>query len=824
MTNHWIDVGNSDCILVMGANPAENHPVAFRWILRAKERGAKVLCVDPRVTRTAAAADLHVPLRSGTDIAFLGGLIRHVLANDLFDRDAVLRFTDAPFLLREGFGLDVASGLFPGWREGDRRYDRSGWGYEKDADGEPLRDPTLSDPRCVLAVLRRHFDRYGVEEVSEVTGTPAPRLREIYDAFAATGAPGKVGTVLYAMGWTQHSTGTQTVRAAAILQTLLGNVGRAGGGVNALRGESNVQGSTDHGLLYDTWPGYLKAPRASHASLAAFLAAHTPKSASKRSANGWGAFPKYAVSFLASMFGSAATPANEFGYGWLPKADDGADHSWLSMFDAMHAGRIRGLFAWGQNPACSTANAGKARAALARLDWLVCVNPFPSETGWFWQDPSLGVPPSEVATEVFVLPAALSVEKEGSLTNSGRWMQWRYAASDPPGDALPDSEIMDRIFREVRRLYAEEGGAYPEPILRLAWEGFDARGRFDAHAAARRVNGVFTADVEAGGKTYRKGDPVQSPAHLRDDGTTACGNWLYCGSYPSLDPATGNLSARREREAEDNLGLHAGWGWAWPGNRRILYNRASVDARGRPLDPKRPTIAWEGGAWRGDVPDGAFPPDAADPAKARDPFLMRPEGVARLFAADLADGPLPEHYEPVESPLPDNPFHRQRANPLAAVYGGSADALAKAGGGEFPYVCTTYRVTEHWQTGVMTRHVPGLLEMEPQVFVEMSRELAAEKGLAAGDRVRVVSARGEVVAVALPTARFAPLRVRGRTVHQVGLPWCFGWLAPRDGRGGDSANLLTPSVGDAVTRIPETKAFLVDLVKATSPAGGGRAP
>lgn len=816
MTNHWIDVRNSDCVLIMGANPAENHPVAFRWILEAKARGATIVCVDPRFTRSASAADLYAPIRSGTDIAFLGGLIRHVLATGRADEDFLRRATNASFLVRDEFSFDEEAGLFSGWDAAKGRYDRASWQYVPGQGGDPARDPTFADPRCVLRRLEKHYARYDLDRVSAVTGTPRKDLERVYDVFAATGAKRQVGTVLYAMGFTQHSTGTQTIRAIAILQSLLGNIGRAGGGVNALRGESNVQGSTDHGLLYDTWPGYLRAPRASQPTLASWIAAGTPPRVGPRSVNGWGAFGAYGVSYLKAMFGDAAARENEFGYSWLPKVDDGQDLSWLSMFDAMHAGKIRGFFAWGQNPACSTANAKKAREALARLDWLVNVNLFPSETGWFFEDPGLGRKPSEIPTEVFVLPAAASVEKEGSLTNSGRWMQWRYKASDPPGEALPDSEIMGRIFREVRRLYAEEGGRFPEPILHLALDAFDARGAFDARAAARKVSGTFLADVEfPDGKRFARGDPVPGPAHLKDDGTTLCGNWLYCGSYGKE-----NLAARRRREAK-GIGLHPEWAWAWPGNRRILYNRASVDESGAAFDPDRPTIAWQDGRWVGDAPDGAWPPEAIDPAKAKDPFVMRPEGLARLFAPDMKDGPLPEHYEPVESPLSANPFHRQRANPLALVLSGEVDGLAVAGGSEFPYVCTTYRVTEHWQTGVMSRHMPWLLELQPQVFVELDPDLAAAKGIAAGDRVRVVSRRGAIVAVALPTPRLSPLLVAGKRVHQVGLPWCFGWLQPAGGMGGDSANCLTPSVGDATTGIPETKAFLVDLVRVGGPLPGG---
>jgi formate dehydrogenase major subunit len=809
MTNHWIDLKNSDCILIMGANPAENHPCSFKWVLEAQAKGAKVISVDPRYTRSSAVADLYARLRSGSDIAFLGGMIKHILDHDLIHRDYVVPYTNAAFLIEEEFDFDAVAGLFTGYDRAARRYDRQSWQYRLDGDGEPRKDPTLSHPKCVYQLLKRHYARYDLATVAGVTGTPVADLARVYAAFAKTGAPARAGTIMYAMGWTQHTAGTQNIRAMAIIQLLLGNIGRAGGGVNALRGESNVQGSTDHCLLFHILPGYLKTPKASQPTLKAYHARYTPRRLGKQSANWWGNYPKYSVSFLKSMYGAAATPKNDFGYAWLPKLDDGANYSWLTLFDEIHEGRIRGLFAWGQNPACSGANAGKVRRGLARLDWMVNVNIFPSETGWFFQDGQLGLDPADIPTEVFVLPAATSVEKEGSITNSGRWMQWRYRAADPPGDARPDAEIVHLIYTELKKLYAAEGGALPEPLLHLKWDYFED-GAFDPHAVAREINGYFLEDVAfpAKNRTFKRGELVPSFAYLKDDGSTSSGNWLYCASYT----AQGNQAARRTRERE-GIGLHPAWAWCWPLNRRILYNRASVDRDGRPWDPRHPVIAWQDGRWVGDVPDGGWPPLAVDPEKTRHPFIMKPEGHARLFAMELADGPLPEHYEPLETPLKKNPFNRQLLNPAAKRWGGAANAHAESGSAEFPYVCSTYRVTEHWQTGVMSRHAPWLLELQPQLFVELSRELARRKGIATGDRVRVWSKRGTLTAVALPTSRLRPLKVQGVEVHQVGLPWCFGWLMPAGGRAGDSANLLTPNVGDANTMIPETKAFMVNLEK-----------
>ncbi|MEE9140166.1 MAG: formate dehydrogenase-N subunit alpha [Alphaproteobacteria bacterium] len=809
MTNHWIDIKNSDCVLIMGGNPAECHPVSMRWVLEAKEKGATIISVDPRYTHSSAMADIFAPLRAGTDIAFLGGMIKHILDNDLIHRDYVVNYTNAAFLIDGEYRFDQAAGVFSGYREADRRYEKASWQYQVGADGEPVKDPSLRHPRCVYQLMKRHYARYDLDTVSGVTGTPVEALRRVYEAYAGTGAPDKVATIMYAMGWTQHTVGTQCIRTMAVIQLLLGNIGRAGGGVNALRGESNVQGSTDHSLLFDILPGYLKVPTASQPTLGAHNDACTPKRLGRLSANWWGNYPKYFVSFLKAMYGEAATGENDFAYAWLPKPDDGVDCSWLSIFDEMYRGNIKGFFAWGQNPACSGANANKVRKALARLDWLVNVNIFPSETGWFWQDKGLGLEPADIKTEVFVLPAAASVEKEGSITNSGRWMQWRYKAADPPGDARPDAEIMNMIYRELKELYAAEGGAFPEPVLNLKWDYF--RGdRFDPHALAKDVNGYFLANAafpEQGTK-FKKGERVPGFAYLRDDGSTSCGNWLYCGSYPEA----GNMAARRRREA-GGIGLHPEWSWSWPANRRILYNRASVDLDGQPYDKETPVIRWERGKWVGDVPDGGWPPMNVDPESAKYPFIMKPEGHGRLFAMELADGPLPEHYEPLESPLTANPLNGRMLNPAVKKWEGEADAHADYGSTEFPHVCTTFRLTEHWQTGVMTRHAPWLLELQPQVFVEISRELAEEEGIRRGDQVLVSSIRGTITAFALPTARLKPLMVGGRKVQQVALPWCFGWLMPRDGKGGDSANLLTPNIGDANTMIPETKVFMVNIKK-----------
>jgi formate dehydrogenase major subunit len=805
MTNHWIDIRNSDCILIMGSNAAENHPISFKWVTEAMKRGGKLISVDPRFTRTSAKADFFTPLRSGTDIAFLGGMIKYIIENKKYFTEYVSEYTNAPFILSEKYKF--RDGLFSGYDPKTRTYDKSMWAFEEDENGNPRKDRTLQDPRCVFQLLREHFSRYDLDAVSAVTGTPKEDLVKVYEMYSATGEKGKAGTIMYAMGWTQHTVGVQNIRTMAIIQLLLGNMGVAGGGVNALRGESNVQGSTDHCILYHIWPGYLKTPKASQAGLSDYNAKYTPKTNDPLSANWWGNYPKYSVSLLKSFFGRKATNANDFGYNWLPKLDDGKAYTWLDIFDEMYKGNFKGFFAWGQNPACSGANSNKTRQALAKLDWLVNVNIFDNETGSFWKGP--GMNPKRIKTEVFMLPCAVSVEKEGSITNSGRWMQWRYKATEPRGDCRPDGDIMTDLFKKVRYLYRRDQNAvFPEPILNLKWN-YTTNRKFDAHKMAKEINGYFLRDSTIKGKSFKKGDLVPSFAYLQADGSTSSANWLYCNSYTNK----GNMAARRTRE-KSGIGLNLEWSWCWPVNRRIIYNRASVDKYGNPWDTEHPVIKWNGSKWVGDIPDGGWPPmlkaDGTPNPKTKYPFIMKPEGHARIFGPGRADGPLPEHYEPLECPVEKNLLSGQLINPTAPIYKTDADAYRTCDP-RYPFVGTTYRVSEHWQTGVMTRWQPWLLESQPQLFVEMSPELAMLKGVKNGEKVIVESARGKVKAVALVTKRFRPFTIQGTVVHQVGLPWHFGWVHPKDG--GDSANLLTPSTGDPNTRIPETKAFMVNVKK-----------
>jgi len=816
MTNHWIDIKNSDCILIMGSNPAENHPISFKYVLEAKQNGAKVVNVDPRFTRTSSQSDIYARLRSGTDIAFLGGMIKYILDHHLYNAEYVANYTNAPFLVSDSF--DFENGLFSGFDPSSEKYDKSAWSFVMDKNGVPAMDPSLKHKRSVFQLLKNHYQRYDINRVSEITGATPAELLEVYTTFAATGARGKAGTVMYAMGWTQHTVGVQNIRSMSIIQLLLGNMGMAGGGINALRGEANVQGSTDQGLLFHILPGYLKTPRSSNDSLEAYHQKWTPTSADPLSGNWWQNYPKYSVSLLKSLFGDHASKNNDFGYHWLPKVDDGENYSWFDIFDDMYKGNMSGFFAWGQNPACSGANAGKVRQALEKLDWMVNVNLFDNETGSFWKGP--GKDPSKIKTEVFMLPAAVSIEKEGSVTNSGRWMQWRYQGPKPMGNSRPDGDIIMELGEKIKRLYKKEGGALPEPILNLKWD-YMTHGEYDPRKAAREINGYFTKDVTIKGNTLKKGTLVPSFASLQSDGSTSSGNWLYCASYTEK----GNMSMRRGGEdAPNGIGLYPDFAWCWPVNRRILYNRASVDFAGQPWDEKDWVIRFSGDVekgkyvskkWLGDVPDGGwFPienPDGSKRTDSKSPFIMTRHGYGQIFGPGLVDGPFPEHYEPLESPLAKNPMGPVRMNPVAPVYTSDADPYA-INNPKFPFVGTTYRVSEHWQTGLMTRPQPWLMELEPEVFVEMSEELGRLQGIESGQRVMVSSVRGAIECVAIVTKRFKPFSITGKTVHQVGLPWHFGWRWPEGGKEA-SANLLTPPAGDANTRIPETKAFMVNVTK-----------
>jgi formate dehydrogenase major subunit len=809
MTNHYCDLKNADVVLIMGSNAAEHHPIAFKWILRAKERGAIIIHVDPRYTRTSARCDFHVPLRSGTDIAFLGGMISYIIENDKYFKDYVLNYTNASFIVNGGFHFE--DGLFSGYDAKKRKYDKSTWVFDQDGRGVPQRDMTLSHPRSVFQLLKKHYSRYTLDKVSSITGVSKENLLKVYEIYASTGVPDKAGTECYALGWTHHTTGSQNIRTMSIIQLLLGNMGIAGGGINALRGEPNVQGSTDHCILYGNLPGYLKMLSASLDTLDKYLHKYTPQSKDPQSANYYSNYPKFFVSFLKSLWEDKATKENEFGYAWLPKMDDGKHFSTKHLFDAMYAGKVKGFVAIGADPAVSTPNSNKVRKALQNLDWLVGENIFNNETYEFWRGP--GVDPTKNKTECFLLPAAASMEKEGSQSNSGRWVQWKYKAAEAPGDALPVGEIEIKIMAAIKNLYEKEGGPNAEAIVNLKWDYLDGKGHFDVIKVAKRINGVFLEDTviedkAKGTKTeFKKGDLVPGFGNLQVDGKTACGNWCISGSYT----ADGiNKMASRGKEDPTGLGLFPNWAFAWPVNRRILYNRASCDVNGKAYNPKRKLLQWTGDKWVGDVPDGPWPPQA-DRAKGKYPFIMQKDGLGALFGPGMAEGPFPEHYEPLEGPLAKNPLSSQLINPAAEIFKSDMDKVANASE-KFPYVCTTYSCTEHWCTGALTRWQAWLLEMQPELYVEIGEKLAKEKGIKNGQRIKVSSIRGEAPCIAMVTKRFKPFRVEGKEVHQVGMPFNYGWLFPKDSTS-DSTNMLTPTVGDANTFCPEYKAFMVNVEK-----------
>ncbi|MDD5121789.1 MAG: formate dehydrogenase-N subunit alpha, partial [Dehalococcoidales bacterium] len=769
MTNHYIDLKNSDCIMIIGSNAAENHPISFRWITKAKERGGKLISVDPRFTRTSSKADIYAPIRSGTDIAFIGGMINYVISDieqnpDNYNMEYITQYTNASYILNPDFEFN--DGLFgeieqKTFNGSYTAASKATWKYA--GGNSPEADITLKDPSCVFQMLKKHYSRYDADTVCRITGTPKEDFLKVCQAYAETGKKDKAGTICYAMGATQHTYGVQNIRGYSLLQTLLGNMGVAGGGINALRGTSNVQGSTDMALLEHILPGYLDAPIEGDNDIDTYLrrsgkhpsATITPPAglAADTSANWWQNTRKYIVSLLKTWYGDAATPDNEFGFHWLPKKKPGVNYSHIALIEAIASDIIKGLWIWGQNPAAGGPNANGAREAFAKLDWMVSIDIWENETAIFWKRP--GVDPTTIKTEVFMLPAACSYEKEGSIANSGRWAQWRYKAVEPNGEAIADLEIMADLMNRIRKLYQDDTSAPGrEGILNLTWD-------YDPH--------TITADQiarELNGYDLTTGKLMASFANLKDDGTTTSGNWLYCNSYTE----DGNKLKKRDPvdAHPQKIGLHSNWAWCWPVNRRIIYNRAAVDLNGNPYDVEHPVISWDaaGAKWVGDVPDGGWAPiNIAESGAKTLPFIMKPEGVARLWGFGNADGPLPEVYEPWESPLENNLMSGQKNNPCAFIgkwmnEQGTPD--------KYPYVGTTYRCTEHWQTGIMTRSLPWLVELMPDMFAEMDPELAEAKGINNGDNIVVSSARGEVRAVAIVTKRFKPLTVDGKTIHQIG--------------------------------------------------------
>jgi len=810
MTNHWTDFKNTDVALILGSNAAENHPVSFSWLQEARDkRGAKIIHVDPRFTRTSTRADLYCQIRSGTNIAFWGGLINYIIENEQYHKEYVISYTNAASVIKDGYSFDAETGLFDSFNEVTNKYDKANWDYELDAEGKVIKDLTLQHPRCVFQLMKKHYSRYTIDTVVNTTGAPKDKLVAVYKLFSSTGQPGKAGSILYAMGSTQHTSASQGIRCNAIVQLLLGNMGLPGGGVNAMRGHSNVQGSTDMALLYHYLPGYMPAVTAEWPTLADYNAT-TPAAPSY-----WNNRPKFLASLLKAWYGDAATVDNEFAYSFLPKGKKGGNYSHMNLFENLYAkASIKGLFVWGQNPVVAGPNSTLESKAMENLEWLVCCDPFANETSTFWKRP--GADPATINTEVFLLPVTTFLEKEGTVTHSGRLIQYRWKAVDGPGNVRQESYILDRLVRRIKSLYAKSELPQDLPIKSMTWNYPDplkGQGEF-IDVVMREINGYFLEDiydtkVEPPKLIGKKGTLVPSFAALKDDGTTSCGLWIYSGMYTE---ELGNRTKSRVLDDPGGWGAHPGWGFAWPANRRILYNRASADPSGKPWSKDREYIWWDPATekWTGyDVPDFIGTVKPTDPLGDK-PFIMQTDREGRLFAIKgLNDGPFPEHYEPVESPV-KNVINKRQNNP-AAFFGKEGSKL-KGDPEKYPIVCSTWRVCEHFHTGAYSRNMPWLAELMPSSFVEMSEELAAEKGIKNGEAVEVVSARGAVKAVAMVTPRAHVFNVHGKNVHQVGMTWHFGYQGLVQG---EIANNLTPHVGDANTSIPEYKAFLVDVRKVT---------
>ncbi len=816
MTNGWTDIRNADVILVMGSNAAENHPVGFRFVMEAKRnRNAKLVSVDPRFNRTSAVADHFTQIRTGTDIAFLGGVINYALTHNRIQEEYIRLFTNAPFLVKDTYSFNEGEGLFSGWDPEKKAYtDKSSWNYELDAQGYAKVDPTMQHPRCVFQIMKKFYSRYTPEMVARVCGCPKETFLQSAELITSTYPPDKVGTIMYALGWTHHSFSVQLIHAAAMLQLLLGNIGMPGGGLNALRGHANIQGGTDNGMAYHNLPGYIAIPKADHQSLQQFLGAVTPKPLRPNSMNFWSNTDRFFISQMKAYYGKAATKQNEFGYHWHPKlpqspAGGYENWSWAFIFDHMYNGKMDGFFSFGMNPVCNGPNTNKAIAALANLKWLVVAENFDQETASFWKPELLAEikrKPSDVKTEVFLLPAANFAEKDGTFTNSARWMQWKWKAVDPPGEAKADQEIIGRLFLKVRELYKKEGGKFPEPVLNLNWWYSNPANPSQAELC-KEVNGWALEDLkdEKDPKTtvLKAGQQLGKFLDARADGSTLSGDWLHIGMYTEA----GNLTQRRNNADPSGLSRYSEWTFNWPANRRVMYNRCSADANGKPWDPTRPGIVWNGEKWVGDVPD--YKPDSP-PEAGMGAFIMLPEGVARLFVpGQFVEGPWSEHYEPMESPVA-NPLHpKQSTNPTVKLFKTEYDKLGTVAEG-YDIACTTYRLTEHFH--YWTKNNPYNIQLQPEFFVEIPEELARNKGIANGDRVRVTSKRDSIEGKAMVTKRIKPMKVDGKTVYQIGFPIHWGFLG-RGEQKGAMANRITPSVVDPNSSAPEYKGFLVKLEK-----------
>jgi formate dehydrogenase major subunit len=786
---------------------AECHPVGFRWVMKAREKGATIIHVDPRFTRTSAVANIHVPIRAGSDTAFLGGIVNYILQNERYFREYVVSFTNASAIVSDDFrDTEDLDGLFSGWDEEGDKYENASWMY-KDAGGGPTiakhTDPTLQDPRCVLQILKRHFSRYTPDAVEKICGVSEAQLTKVAETLCRNSGRERTGAFCYAVGWTQHSTGVQHIRTAAIIQLLLGNIGRPGGGIMALRGHASIQGSTDIPTLYNLLPGYLPMPKAVHDK---DLAAYYEKNASP--SGWWGEFPKYFVSLMKAYFGDAAQRENEWCFNYLPKMT--ADHSHMNTVVEMADGKVRGYFVMGENPVVGSMNGSLQRKALRKLDWLVVRDLQLIETAEFWRDaPEIErgeVKPKEIATEVFFFPAASHVEKDGAFTNTQRLLQWHHKAVEPPGDARSELHFIHHLALRLKRLYQDEYHLPRNwPIRDLTWD-YPEKGPLrepDAEAVLQEINGYTVADR----------NPVEGFTALKDDGSTASGCWIYSGAWHDGV----NMTARRKPHGEQNW-VASEWGWAWPTNRRVLYNRASADAEGRPWSERKRLVWWdqEKQKWVGhDTPDFIVdrapsyrPPEHArgkDTISGADAFIMQADGKGWLYVPKgLDDGPLPAHFEPQESVM-KNLLYGQQCNPMRMEWRRKDNPYHRAyDDPRFPYLLTTYRLTEHHTAGGMSRWLPWLSELQPEMFCEVSPDLAAERGLQNGGWATIRTARAEIEARVLVTRRIKPLWLNGRVIHQIGLP--YHWSSKGLVRG-DSANELIMFVGDPNVSIQESKAF-----------------
>jgi formate dehydrogenase major subunit len=849
-------MADSDCVMVMGSNMAECHPVAFRWPMQAKGNGAKLIHVDPRFTRTSAMADIYAPIRAGSDIAFLGGIVNFVVndrrwISDPFFQTFLVHYTNAPMIVGDDYkDAEETDGVFSGLKPTPSlglkdwpyngfvgTYDPQSWQFKRQSGRgaapapapaptyddlvkslvkPPLeKDETLQHPRCVFQIVKRHFARYTPEMVERVTGCPKETFLTVAQTLLDNSGPDRTCSFAYAVAWTQHTNGPQIIGCAALLQLLLGNFGRPGAGIMALRGHASIQGSTDVPTLYHSIHGYMSAPSAlkKHETLKDYLLTETLPTGY------WANQPKFMVSYLKSMYGAAATVENDFGYHWHPKIL--GDHSHLPMFVAMADGKVKGMLLVGQNPATSI-NAKSERAGLRKLEWLVVKDNWVHESANFWKSaPEIKtgeVKPEDIKTEVFFFPSAQVAETDGSFTNTQRMLQWHYKAAEAPEDCRSDPWFTYQLGKRLKTLYADSTAARDQGWKNLVfdYEHDDAherqRGEPDTRKLLKEINGYQTADPAK---------HLAGFAELKDDGSTTCASWIYCGAFPAPDK---NRTQARQADPPGTRGAQLNWGWAWPANRRIMYNRCSADLNGKPWSEKKKWVWWdeEQKKWVGyDVPD--FAATKAPTAKAKpggigldaldgtEPFIMKGDGRGWLFVpSGLADGPLPTHYEPAESPV-NNPLYKQQASPVLKYWKREGNPLAPVGDSRFPYVMTTYRLTEHYLAGAMSRWNPWLSELQPELFIEMSPELAQEKGIKNLDWVRITSPRGSIRAKALVTRRLRPFTIDGKLLHHVGMPWHWGYEGIVTG---DIVNELTSLVADPNVTIHEGKAFVCNVEKA----------